>query len=407
MKLFPSFTKKTFTIPAALFSCCSTLFLLPTTATAATWNGSDGHWDTGTSWDTGNVPGAGEDVFINSGSVTVSNGQGQLFRNGTGNTTIAGGDLFIAGGSSPRLALTGGGGAFSISSGRLMVSGEYFIVANGSKSGIASQTGGTVTATLSRGFLFGDQVANAGSAYKMSGGTLTITSTGTSLPNDDANNEGLRGVWLGIRTASTSGDFFELSGDATAHFQYTHADRKGRGYISNGSHISLADSATLTIDGYTSVDIGGFTDGDTVDPNKTSKILVSGGDLTITNSVLNVGKDARGQLIIDEGTVTVDTLALNSNGIIELTSGELFISNTLSLAGGTLDYRGGTLKINGDYSDLLTQEWFNDLSGGAIVSFDGTFTTIVPEPSTYATLGVAVFSLALFARRKKRAHKAS
>ena len=235
--------------------------------------------------------------------------------------------------------------------------------------------------------------------YNMSGGTLNVTSYGTGTAVTNATNDGLRGVWLGKAGGST-GDTFALSGTAQASFTYNNSTIDARVYISNASSITIADSASLSFDSYTSVDLGGTIDG-TTDASKTSTINISGGSLTITNSLLNVGKDAKGELIISGGTVTVNDLALNSNGIINLSGGTLFIVDTLSASSGTLNYSGGILKIAGDYSDLSSQSWFNDTTGTASASFDGTYTTIIPEPSTYAAFG-AFALLGLLALRRRR-----
>jgi hypothetical protein len=58
-----------------------------------------------------------------------------------------------------------------------------------------------------------------------------------------------------------------------------------------------------------------------------------------------------------------------------------------------MNYSGGTITLSQeDWSaaghDILAQSWFNDLTGVATATWDGSVTTIVPEPATLCLLGL-------------------
>ena len=377
-------------------------------AADVTWNGGTGEYDTGSNWSSGAVPSTNDNVTISSGVAqwhTSSGSTGSFSRKGTGDTLLNGtGELQIGNSSTADdrfNSLSGGGGTFTIAdSAKLSFKGAYFLIAAGTTTGTVNQTGGSVVVETGRGFFLSDSDSSQGSVYNLSGGTLSVTSTGSQLA--PAANDGLRGVWLGKRGASGQ-DALRVSGSAVATFTYapTNADREARVLISDASLITVANTAKLTFDNYTSVDIGGKTDGGSIDTSQASQIIVTGGELVVSNSLLNVGASGDGELIISGGTVTVDDLALSSKGTINLNNGSLFVTGNLTDDAGILNYSGGVFTIYGDFSDLGSLTWFNDLSSGATASFDGTYTTIIPEPSTYAAFGAAGLLGLLILRRRR------
>ncbi len=70
-------------------TCCMLLvFLASSHAAAITWNGGSGNWSVSGNWTPAQIPGDGDDVTINSGSVSLTNSTGSL-----SSLTMGGGTL--------------------------------------------------------------------------------------------------------------------------------------------------------------------------------------------------------------------------------------------------------------------------------------------------------------------------
>ena len=175
------------------------------------------------------------------------------------------------------------------------------------------------------------------------------------------------------------------------------------------------DFATLTVNSGGALTASrlyqGYGAGDTVTVN-------AGGTLHLTAFVL-VGYDYDSTFTQNGGTVESEVLYIGRTaGTYNMAGGLLLLNDDDSAPGGsgvlampplggydygTLNYSGGTIEINQeDWSaatglDILSQSWFNDLSGGASVVWNGDNTTITPEPATMCLLGLG----GLLIRRKR------
>ena len=188
------------------------------------------------------------------------------------------------------------------------------------------------------------------------------------------------------------------------------------GYLGASSELGIStyDFATLTVNSGGILTASrlyqGYGAGDTVTVN-------AGGTLHLT-SLATIGYDYDSTFNQNGGLMQVDNwlgigrtagtynmagglLLLNDDDSTPTATGILYMPPTGPYS-GTLNYSGGTIEINQeDWSagglDILSQSWFNDLSSGAVVTWDGDHTLITPEPATICLLGIG----GLLLRRKR------
>ncbi|MHA3771798.1 PEP-CTERM sorting domain-containing protein [Verrucomicrobiota bacterium sgz303538] len=359
------------------------------TVHAATWLGNNASFGTATEWDTGLVPASAEDITINAG---VATNTGNLTRNtltGNATTTVSG---------TGTLAVNGrfiSGGTINLSdNGTINVTGEYFLVGNTSR-GTMNQSGGTVNATLARGFFLSDNGNGKGSTYNLTGGSLNVVNNGTG---GDIN---LFAVHIG---KGAVGDVFTIDG-GTATFTSQVAARNV--WISQSSTFQLL-SGSASFSGYE-----GFTIGRNGTASGTSQLIVSGGSFEVENliSPFTLGNSDNGQVILTGGTMDI--------GNTILLGGTSAVSGTFSMSGGLLtatdiiagtglalfNFDGGEIFLKGDRTNILDETWFNEVAGTSAVynpSTDQTHIAVVPEPST---LSLVALPLVLgFARRRRSNH---
>ena len=94
-----------------------------------------------------------------------------------------------------------------------------------------------------------------------------------------------------------------------------------------------------------------------------------------------------GNAVVSSGGAVLE-LGTSNTGIYNMSGGLLSLGAGISI-GGTDDafnYSGGTIIMTGNQSGTLLT--LNDLTGGAVEVFDGTNTTITPEPATLLLLGL-------------------
>lgn len=249
-------------IALAIFA--GTLSLAPYAihAQQITWNGGSGDYGTGSNWSSGSIPATASNVLINAGAVTYSS-TSNFTR--SGNTTLAGtGSLTLTNARFLAGDAAGTTSTFTLQdTAKLTANGVYFIVGEAG-TGNFVQTGGTVDSTVSGGWFLSDNSGTQGS-YALSGGSLTVHDGGS---NTTSTNYAFH---IG---KNSSNDKFLVNG-GTALFQATTTDV--RTYISQGASFEI-DSGQATFDSYRYLTIGR-----TAAAGTTSKMIINGGTLNITN----------------------------------------------------------------------------------------------------------------------------
>lgn len=393
--------------PLPKFATLLSVALFPLLGHAqSTWTGASSNaYNSAGNWSPASVPDHAVDVTIDTSTANATVNSGNLDRRGTGTTTISGtGNLTVNG-----RFLQGGSGAFNVTGGSLTVNGEYFLVGGDAQSGTNgpgtfNQSGGTVTANLQRSWHLSDSnIATSGSAYNLTGGTLTVNSAASTAVTED-----LRGVWLGKAGSGSGtmvGDVLNING-GTATFTRTTANEANI-RISRNSHLSVT-SGSVTFASYSNFWVGAGANGST-----NNRITVDGGTLNITGSTnLYLGREDDGMLTIDSGVLNLGgilylggdgTGAFDGIGTAVMTGGSLFAASISALnADSSFTFSGGTITLFGDQTDLIDQSWF---SGTGFATYDSLnditiITTAIPEPATAAALFGLVVLGAVIARRR-------
>jgi len=359
---------------------------LAATASAATWTGagSTNNWSTAANWDTGVVPGQHDTVAID-GSSIVNFDSGNVER--SANTNLTGSARLTA---ANRRLLHGANAActFTVADeAQLVHSGDYFIVGQ-RQPGTINQTGGTVTATINRGFFMTDGGGAAGSRYDLLGGTLNVEYV---WQNDDWFNEFLgRGGAQG--TFYIDGGTANIFVDPTAYVRHI--------YIKNGSVLQV-DSGSASFSGFKWFSIGRSDTGE-------AKVIVNGGILNITNrsdgAVIVGGENSQGRIEVNGGRLNivgpnglwVADGAGSKRGIVEQTAGDVTVEADVvlgraSTAEGTY-YRmdGGTLTARNLYVDANAHASVQFVLNAGKITLQGDRTAIVDEPWFVAAVGTIV-----------------
>lgn len=345
--------------------------------------GGDGIYGDALNWDTSLVPAATEDIAISSGIATNT---GNLLRNAV--TTISGTGSLVVNGRFQ------GGGTMNLSdSGNLSVTGNYLLVGNQSR-GVFTQTGGTVNATLDRGFFLSDNTVQAGSEYHLDGGTLSVVNYGTGA------DPALYAVHIG---KGGTNDLFSIDG-GTATFSAETTSRNV--WISRDSTFQLLEGSA-TFAGYEAFTIGRFGA-----VTGTSELLISGGDFSVTNLLnsFTLGQDDHGLVTLSGGTMTIGSTILlgggaATSGTFEMSGGMLTASDIFAGAGAAFfNFTGGEIFLGGNRTAILDEPWFAEVAGTQAVydaASDMTRIAVVPEPSVLAM--VAAPLLVGMTRRRRNA----
>ncbi|MBB5352730.1 hypothetical protein HNR46_002978 [Haloferula luteola] len=314
---------------------------------AVVWTGTElGEYGTAVNWSTGSVPGEYDAVEIGAGEASTSGNLTRSARTMVHDTGV----LSVNGRLINR-------GLFVMSGGELYQSGNYFLVGS-SGVGTFVHTGGTVHSTHDRGWFLSDGSSDGGSRYLMSGtAVLEVTSTGNGSSN------ALYNVHLG---RGGEGDSFEVSG-GTATFTST-ADNHVR--LSKGVLVEVSGgSATFT--DYTTFIVG-------YDGTGGNFLHVAGGELHLPGTALQVGGGAEGSVLLESGELTTDqTIALgvgSSQGVFTMTGGHLQAADLTSTELGVFQFQGGVMVLDGDRTSLLSESWFEAISGTE-ANYDSTTNT--------------------------------
>jgi hypothetical protein len=326
-----------------------------THAATVSWNvDTDGFWDEGAKWSTGNVPQAGDDVVISrpAASITVTFQSGTQtiksltsdetfvlsggtltvdFTSSLTNVTISGGllngngNLNISGLLTWSGGIMGGGGATNANGPMLMDNASAVQIADTrtiNLTGAATVTGG------------GGFSNSAGATFNnLSGSTFTVQSAADFM-GGSFNNAGTVTVSSGIFELNGVGihsGSFTVAAPATLQLQGSHTLTPGAAVTAEGT-VAFAGDGTTTFNGGTY--------------NVTGTTNVSGGTTTFNAGVVMT---AVGTLTISGGTIDFssgDAIRVpsytQSGGILTGSDG-MDIAGLLAWSGGTM---GGSGSIN-------------------------------------------------------------
>lgn len=301
---------------------------------------------------------ANRNVFVDVNRQLVISGGGSVDLSGgnlaTGGIDTTGGGTFIF--NSGNLTLTNSGldvdetgmlgAALSIANGKnLSVNG--LTIGNGTgATDTLDQTGGVVTVRSP-----GSLLVDAGGAYNLSGGTLYVNNSSSSITvNGSFTHTG--GTVRGSSSFSGStvslvlgaGGVYELDG---GYLRASTIDRSGGGSF-------LYTSGTLQTWESITVDSGGLL-GDNV--SLTAGKVVDAGNLSI---------GAGGSLVLDGGGLFVGSIDNSAGGTFSYLSGDLSTTDSVSIGSGGL--LGGAVTLNaGDDLNLGGLH----IAGGGTLTLDG------------------------------------
>ncbi|MBX3433259.1 MAG: hypothetical protein KF847_08055 [Pirellulales bacterium] len=369
---------------------------------AATWGGGVGSYTTGSNWIGGVVPSGAETVTISSGQATNS---GNLSRAAA--TTIDGsGELVVNG---RLLNAQNGAAVLTVAdNGVLTHAGEYFLVSTSNVDGAINQTGGTVNATVSRGFFLTDGSAgNPGNGtYNALGGVLNAELVSTSGDNLHNFQAGRRGVNDAFNVNGGNVNFTTGSANRRIYFSQNSKLQVDSGVysatgfqhfvIGYGTSVAggnLSGTARMLVNGGTTNIVLSPTGIFTVSDGQSGVVQVSGGALNVTGRMV-IGGDVtannnvgRGDVVQTGGTVGVSgeiAMGVNAPGTYRISGGTL---NAGSLAqGGQIDsffgFEGGTVVLDGNVTTVLNESWFAAPYGATAAYNGGTDkTTITRNPA--------------------------
>jgi hypothetical protein len=358
--------------------------------TAINWkNNAGGNWNTGANWSTGTVPGAQDDVTVNTPSaqtITYTSGSDtilSLYFGSLDTLALSGGKLAVTGDTTFYGNFTETGGTFQLG-------------ANSNLSGTIAQTSGTLS--ISTGTLtlngpvqnFGGALTGAtadfaaGNVTIAAGATISLAEielSGATITTAESLTEA--GTWLqSSGTLSLGGNTLTLAGSAAldggvivgsgqvllsgqTEISGSFAEEGQIGFVNTGtisqtgyfylgyngtdtsslinkagavfqmqsdSYLGSSTGATLTNAGTLIKQAGGGISTVTVNTVSTGTITVASGDLRFQTGNDNFG-----------GTV-------NGAGELELLGGTDVLANKLSISVGTLLLDGATVNLGGALS---------------------------------------------------------
>jgi autotransporter-associated beta strand protein len=303
------------------------------------WNGATGNYTDPANWTPAGVPASGTAIEINAG--TATNG-GNLARAAT--SLVGGGNLVVNG---RFLNASGGPAAFTVASGSLTQTGNYFIVGQ-NNAGTFTQTDGTVNVTVDRGFFISDGGGQT-SSLTVSGGSFSVAHTGSY-------NTDLHNTWIGRNGPNDSilvngGDF------SVANTASPAAGSPGRRFNLTRNGRFQIDSGSATISGMEFIFVGNSLGAGT------SRFLVNGGETEVSVSdSFTVGGGQNGLLSVTDGVM--DILSLGSLG------GNLRLDDSAGTRSNNVDQSGGTLTVDANVVINGNAQYF--MRGGSLAAADIT-----------------------------------
>ncbi|MBI5394589.1 MAG: PEP-CTERM sorting domain-containing protein [Verrucomicrobia bacterium] len=280
------------------------------------------------------------------GQMTVSNGVVRLFNVALGGNIGTEGALTVAGGTNEVFgSLSVGDGGFSI--GRMLVTGGSFIATNtttivgNNGAGQMTVSGGVVRLTS----------ATLGSAVG-SRGSLTIAGGTNSLTDS---------LYVGLSSGAT-GTVLVTGGELTATNGFTIIGGSGVGQMAVSNGLWRARSVdvggdpgsqgSLLIAGGTNSLSSYLSLGTLV--GATGTMVVTGGELNVTNAISTIGARSLGQMTVSNGLWRANNLVVglraNSRGSLLIAGGTNSVSSTMDIgffagATGTVVVTGGELHV--------------------------------------------------------------
>lgn len=371
---------------------------------------TSGNWNTAADWSGGKVPGAADDVTINTNnSITVTYSSGtekilSLYTGGNDTLDITGGSLAVDGNTTLYGALTQSGGTLTLagktyqSNNELTQTAGTIKIASGTLTlnGEANAIGGTVsgaTLNLASGTdTIGPKAVLAVGQLEVSGATVTL---GENLTQSGLYEQTSGTLAIGSTTVDLSGTAGLVGGvisgagtlDLGGATEFGGVAFEGTELVKNTGTI---DQDATTYIGYYGTDSISFT-------NASAGTWRIDGDETVYGNA-NTEIVNQGTIAKTEGAgVSHFQDSLNSTGTVTVASGNLQFSGPSNVFGGTVG-GAGTLELEAGssiFSSGVTLAVANLLLDGAAVAIAANLAYEGAYSQTYGTMSLGGFSLTL------------
>lgn len=366
-------------------------------------------------------------TLFTSGNVNVNTGlnlaAGAVFRSSNVNAPSSSGTGFIFNGAVNVNAGSGGVSQIAYTNPRPM------FVTFGATSNLSINSGTleVATATYNNGVTPGLTVA-------VQGATTIASGAGLKLVTDSANNAG----------GGSAGVVFSNSGTLNQAGTFTSSPRGGGGvstltntgtWKANGADAVIATTGRSTTAAFTFTNSGSFTGSTSADKIDYNHATVGTSDLAFTNSgIIAAGNGSSGSGLTSVGTLTLVDFAVTnavttSSLVFDIGGTSAGQFDVLAIQSGSLVLTNATLAINlvngftpgSSFSvDILTSDAPASITGSFVgLTVNGsanadysfvynsttgigtlTFTSAIPEPSSYA-LAAGLVTLGLAVRRRR------
>lgn len=387
------------------------------------WNGGVGDYNDPDNWTPSGVPGAGTAIEIDSGTATRT-GVDSLYERAA-DSVIDGGNLVLE--NMRFLNARGGPATFDMLSGSLTQNNSTYFIVGQNNAGVFNQSGGDVTANISRGFFISDG-GGSSSNYTLSGGTLNVNMSGSY-------NTDLHNVQLGRGSGGGGAvDLLHVDG-GSMNITNTNPDPTDRRFYIRRDSTFMVGSGAAVIDNFRFFIVGRdtyagttanavFSGGSTTINVRDAYVMGGGGDAftSVSGGTLDITKvgASGGNLWLNDGGNTLSAVFQQSGGTVTV-EGDIILGRNATgsarylMEGGTLfandilpgsgldaefQYLDGQVFLSGDRTSILGESWFV-ASPGTFAIYDGGLdrTLIIPEPSTAVLAALALGGLALRRRR--------
>ncbi len=348
---------------------------------AVTWiNPEGGDWDTTANWSTGQLPGPGDEVIINTPGITITHSSNTVDTVSSlmndANVTLAGGSLVVTGQVQGSGTLTLAGGTL----GSATVDAGTTVNATNSGGTLSGVTlGGTLdlnsstpTVTVQSGLtLSGGSIEFGATSYGVVrftdaaaslGGTGSVTFNNGASSIDNTLQEDLAGGTLTIGPGVTVSGGTGTIGDNI--------------YLGGPSNVSFVNEGTIDADaaGTITLDGNAWSTSGTIETSGGGTVDLEGtgwsntGTATADGGTLNLGGTFTSANL---GSVTGAQGTVNLTGTLTNTGGTLALNATtgsMNLSGGTID--GGTVRRRRGARLEATNQAGSTLEGGVTLSGD-------------------------------------